>query len=983
MADNTTKQKTAADEEQQSNDSPVADLNVSTIIVALHQNAVAKCQGDLADKYRIVNSAIDESTGTAALTSSGEQIVSVIPTEAAANAKAFDELGTMPKEDAVKILKTYVQWFVGPDLAKKVSNKTVIALTDAPKDMKDVQARKDAKAIEDEKKQQSSKSTEDKQKEKEDGEHREAQQNAEKDLVDTESVMPVIKFSQFLREADEKTEASSEKPEKEAKPKDAKAKLQQVDQMEVDASTKPQAGYYIVYEMKVEGLKEVKLEDSKKSMRKSIMNYLGNFFDDVKITASGLFGGGDSFTVKDVKDKLRQTFGPIDPDELVRNVQERIDKKFKGSSPHADVRVQDKRTLVLDLGKAITGKEKQKIEKADYSLVIRIDQDDPKKTILNRGLVADIVQASIKGLWKKFKNRINVDDVIYIENYKDIHNNTERIRKLYHLVPSPNKIREQINKAKNANVAVVNIKQALRKVSGDKDRDDCPRAEQCWNAWMKFAKAQDIEKRANDLEKISIKSPQFMRLFQPFIDAYIKAYKTTEDDSLNESKLFVLTCGSLKKDLMQLMFESCLYEDEDGASNAKQTDISQIDVSKLVNRCVSLLNKHRQKVFASDYEISNHHVICASKNDIEEKLKDFDIQSLNIDFGKFKNGIVVCKDSRLLSESMLGVDHFKNDIMDILFEVDEPENTNSLDKNEIKAIDVKQMYIALKTVLQQFGIVDIAEKMFIYELMSLDNLSEADTSKNPIDKDQLEKIRKSLVSDIVNVLTNGGNGAHINPLGGIGTKDEVQSFLKSHGFGTDADYEKLDKPYAMIAYIKRPSDGPVPHIKNKKTPASKRVGTTGQKYATNASINNVFQEIAKKFKSKIGTLLHFNGKPSKPELDSQIFGNTTRKLFYDDSTVLANASVYCVAFDINESGLNPPPDSPPSPPSPPNVDPKDDSEKAYVLPFGKDSEIKLPDPQKIDDPDIPNVEQSRNDLYIIPMPGLQYEDPEYANKKLM
>lgn len=39
-----------------------------------------------------------------------------------------------------------------------------------------------------------------------------------------------------------------------------------------------------------------------------------NFFDDLKITAAGLFGGGDSFTVKDVKDKIRSTFGPIDPD---------------------------------------------------------------------------------------------------------------------------------------------------------------------------------------------------------------------------------------------------------------------------------------------------------------------------------------------------------------------------------------------------------------------------------------------------------------------------------------------------------------------------------------------------------------------------------------------------------------------------------------------------------------------------------------------
>lgn len=112
--------------------------------------------------------------------------------------------------------------------------------------------------------------------------------------------------------------------------------------------------------MKVEGLKkEAKLEDSMKSLGKSILNSIGNFFDDVTIKASGIFGGGDSFKVKDVKDYLRKNFGPIDPDELVRNVEDRLKKKFEGSSPRAEVKVQDKRTLVSDLGSFIDGKQKQ------------------------------------------------------------------------------------------------------------------------------------------------------------------------------------------------------------------------------------------------------------------------------------------------------------------------------------------------------------------------------------------------------------------------------------------------------------------------------------------------------------------------------------------------------------------------------------------------------------------------------------------------
>jgi len=100
--------------------------------------------------------------------------------------------------------------------------------------------------------------------------------------------------------------------------------------------------------MKVEGLKKV--DDPRKVFRKSLMNYLGNFFDGVTIKASGIFGGGDSFSVKDMKDYLRKNFGPIDPDELVRNVRDRIEKKFKGSSPEAEVKIQDRKTLLLDLG---------------------------------------------------------------------------------------------------------------------------------------------------------------------------------------------------------------------------------------------------------------------------------------------------------------------------------------------------------------------------------------------------------------------------------------------------------------------------------------------------------------------------------------------------------------------------------------------------------------------------------------------------------
>lgn len=48
--------------------------------------------------------------------------------------KAAEKDISVPLEKAVEALKTYVQWFVGPDLAKKVTDKTVKPLADDDKD---------------------------------------------------------------------------------------------------------------------------------------------------------------------------------------------------------------------------------------------------------------------------------------------------------------------------------------------------------------------------------------------------------------------------------------------------------------------------------------------------------------------------------------------------------------------------------------------------------------------------------------------------------------------------------------------------------------------------------------------------------------------------------------------------------------------------------------------------------------------------------
>jgi len=84
--------------------------------------------------------------------------------------------------------------------------------------------------------------------------------------------------------------------------------------------------------------------------------------------------------------------------------------------------------------------------------------------ILNPRIVADIVTASISGLFKKFKNKITKDDVIYIKDFKDIHKETDAIRKLYQMVPKIDEITKKINKASDANAAFADIENLLNKI---------------------------------------------------------------------------------------------------------------------------------------------------------------------------------------------------------------------------------------------------------------------------------------------------------------------------------------------------------------------------------------------------------------------------------------------------------------------------------------------------------------------------------------
>ena len=501
----------------------VASLSIPTIISALHQKALKETNA-ASKGAKITNSAIEDDKGK--LNSAGEHIISVIPAE---EGKELD------KKTAIELLKTYVQWFVGPDLAKKVDDSTVKSLLEAPGTKKN--DNKDEK-----------------------NESRKFMSFGQYLLLEANGEEPPkFEDNEEKKEEPEKKEEGGEPPKFEGGEEnkdDSKKDNGKAD----DAKKDDNVGYYIPYSLKVEGLPQTVLKDSMKKFAKT-------FFDDVKFTASGLFGGGDSFTVKDVKDKWNEAFGPIDPDDLKDKITKEINTKFP-KIEHTDVEVQDQDTLISDLGSQIDSAQKKLIRSSKYSLFIKVREFDPKKPLLNPRIIADIVTSSISGLFKKFKNKITKNDVIYIQGYRDEHADTLALKKLYANVPTPEQIKTFVSDASNkrdatAQDAFARIEKHLDdKIKKDNQYSKCARAMKCVKAWddqKKKFKADHVE-----LTEIH-KKEQILKLFDNFFKEYEKAFNDTKSSDLEES--LQNKCNISKSHIKTMLLESLLpalmlYEDE-------------------------------------------------------------------------------------------------------------------------------------------------------------------------------------------------------------------------------------------------------------------------------------------------------------------------------------------------------------------------------------------------------------------------------------
>lgn len=351
---------------------PCCDVDVTGIFAANHQKAVksgedaAKEAKDLA----ITNSALSED-GTK-LASAGEHIVCATLTKVDGD----DAENAKTREVAFKVLAAYAKQFSGQDL----DQSKVYSLQeegDQPK------------APEPEpKKEEPKDDTSD------GGEISAGLNEAKKSSIDP---------GQF-KTADD-LESGGEKKKDASKDTNSDGQKQ---------STK--LGYYFVYKLIVEGIKESAFADALKKMSTKVIDGF-----DMKVKFTSLFGGGGDELELSGK-KMRQWFqADVDPDKLVNTFDDKVQKKFPSEKyGKLDTKIYDKNLMIKTLGGLVGAQDKKKILDADYSIAIKIPSSSKAREFIKPTLIASLMNKAIAEVQpsRKGKNKISEKDIIVVSNSK-------------------------------------------------------------------------------------------------------------------------------------------------------------------------------------------------------------------------------------------------------------------------------------------------------------------------------------------------------------------------------------------------------------------------------------------------------------------------------------------------------------------------------------------------------------------------------------
>ena len=385
--------KTAQDDSKKSINYGTFKLSIPEIVSALHQKAIAAVN----DKtLRIANSAVESDGKQTKLNSAGQHIISALPVK---------EGEYIQKENALKALQTYVQWFVGPDLAKKVTDNVLLPLGNKESTNESIKVKSFMEFFLESLNEASEAEVT--------GDQNDADDAEEEDDVDDAGEADNGEESGDDDNAEEAGDEDDNGVSSENDGENTSGDKPDENGIITDENGKQSAvGWYIAYNLKVQGLKESSLKDAMK-------DFAVNFFDNLTIKASGLFGGGDVITGKDVRKSFHDLLH-VDHKKLADNVDDYLRKKFPGVRS-IEVKTRDSKTLYNEVksNSQLTKEEKTAISSVAYCLWIKVKEENPQKPFLNKVKVAEAIRKCMAAFRIGKKAQITKDSIIKIENFVD------------------------------------------------------------------------------------------------------------------------------------------------------------------------------------------------------------------------------------------------------------------------------------------------------------------------------------------------------------------------------------------------------------------------------------------------------------------------------------------------------------------------------------------------------------------------------------
>ena len=362
-----------ADDNAETKSTCILDLDL--IVIQLHFTAAEKALAKNSN-IQITNSAVDgKDISSAKFIGAGHNIIMATPV------KKEEQI---TNEEALASIKEYVQWFAGPDIVNNVTaDKLYILPTE--KDNNDNSEKNESfqfipsflsYIVEDNTDKNTSENTSD--------DTNNTEENSDNSSNNNDNT-------------DSNTEDSNNKDEKTSNDNQTQNGVQKA------------SNWYITYNLIIKGKQEHSIEDAFKQLGKNILRNFGVSSFDWKTG-----NVGDVHKIGDVLDSFDKIFGKIDPDELRKNVINTTSKKFPGSNP--EIEILDTKSIIKFLRKKLDSKALPKLKEAELAVTFKVNTKDKSYKLYNQTTIANIITDSVKGIFKKIKNKVTPDMVILVSS---------------------------------------------------------------------------------------------------------------------------------------------------------------------------------------------------------------------------------------------------------------------------------------------------------------------------------------------------------------------------------------------------------------------------------------------------------------------------------------------------------------------------------------------------------------------------------------